>query len=836
MIERKGEPSASGSPSVSLRYLLFEAGLILLFSYLIVAGTDDGLIRFRLQATSFVGLTLLLGGWLALRTWQRARLPRTSLDWPILAWFLACAIAAALSTDPRRSLARTAITLLYILIFFLLVDFLRSLDSRRLEDAGSLRRNENADLLVKSMLIAASVVLILALGDIISWYVQWGEKDFPFSPRINGLLGHANTTAAFLSLLVPLALASLLGARRLLPRVALAIWLLLALVTIFFTSSRGGWLGLLAGLGIFSVLLLLRDSPDPRPLIRRFLRRSSLPIIVLGLPILLGIGWLFLNMAQHPSHDSLFSSRSLYWPLAWQTFLASPFWGVGPYTFSSQYLRHYSIPPSILYVHAHNFYLTIAAEMGLVGLAALAWLLGSLGYALLKAWQRANRQSRLLIAGCIGGLSALAVHQLFDNELGAPAIVITAMALALLALESAQARQVRRTLALGWLAVPALALASFCSWSLAGYWYFMQGVQLAAEERWQESIPWLDRAAQIDPALAFYHLQSGYAHGLLAHEGDKAELEQAIARYETGIRLEPFYSLNHANLAGLYWQAHAPERAIDEMEQAATLAPDEALYPLNLGYYHESLGQEKLAITYYEKFLDSQPRLKDAPFWQETHLRRQALEAWQQAHPALDPDSLQPKTYGEYLQRGWLEMEAGKPQEARQDFGKARDLAPGEFGGYHGLGAAYMALGDYAEADRFLSIAISFPLLLPADKLYPLLDWAELADRQGQADKAAERYDPAFSMVNRYSAFGPGTWGWSPYGWQVFYRESITPDVLPQVIRLDITTDMAERFLRLGELLEERGDKGKARIVYSRLLQAWPDWPPARERLRALSY
>jgi tetratricopeptide (TPR) repeat protein/O-antigen ligase len=854
MSEPRGDPLASGSASTSLRYLLFEAGLILLFSYLIVAGTDDGLTRFRLQAASFALLTLLLGGWLALRTWQRARLTHPSLFWPALGWFMACVVATALSTDPRRGLDRVAMTLLYLLIFFLLVDFLRSTGSLR-GTAGDEEAHDGAMLLVKGLFISSAVVLGLGLAVFVPDYLRWRSWGAYFSPRFGALVGHPNVTASFIAMLMPLAAVFWLRAEGWIPRLALTFWIFAAAVALFFTSSRGGWIGALVGLGATVTLLALRAERALSARLRwLWCSVTSRPLLaaVVMLPALAGIlivGWLFIAQAQHPEHGPLLSSREPFWPLAWQTFLGSPLWGVGPYTFSSQYLKYGSVPPNSLYVHAHNFYFNVAAEMGLIGLGALAWLLGSLGWELVRAWRWAGYSSRPLLAGCIGGLVALAVHQLFDDVLNLPVIVITAMVLALIVLEAPPAgrENVAKGFAHGWLVVPALALGAFCLWSLVGYWYFLQGVRLTTEDRWQEAARWLDQASQIDPAMAFYQLQSGYVHGILAHQGDspvpapprpawrsrggqaqaETDLAQAIARYETGIRSEPAYSLNHANLAGLYWQAGRQDKALAEMEQAAVLAPQEGMYQLNLGYYYESLGQENRALYHYERFLEMAPYLDDAPFWQGTVLRQQ-VQARRQAETTGKPPE-------DYLQRGLLKLEEGRPQEALEDCQKALLMAPGSIDCYRCLGEAYTALGDYEQADRFLAIAVHFPTLAPYERLFAMLDWAELAERQGKEDEALERYELAFSMVNLYSAFGPGTWGWSPYGWEVFHRESITPDVLPQVIRLDITTGMAERFLRLGEMLKQRDETEKARIVYNRLLEAWPGWPQAEEQLKALN-
>ena len=89
----------------------------------------------------------------------------------------------------------------------------------------------------------------------------------------------------------------------------------------------------------------------------------------------------------------------------------------------------------------------------------------------------------------------------------------------------------------------------------------------------------------------------------------------------------------------------------------------------------------------------------------------------------------------------------------------------------------------------------------------PLLALGEVAYRQGRLEEAIACYELALSMVYKRTVYGPGTWGWSPYGWFIFYRESIVPDMLPQLVRADITADLAHRFRELDEWYDEWHDE-----------------------------
>lgn len=810
----------------TLVYLLQESLLILLFAYLVVAGQDAGMIRYDLQAASFVLLTLLLGVWLAAGWRDGRRIRRSGLEWPILGLLSSYAVASALSTDPRRSLGQLALLALYALLFYLVADLLW--------------RGWPVSLFVKCLLIASAIVSFMGLAEVLRWYISWLQTsgagqlwpDVPF--RLAGLLGHANTTADYLLLLIPLAIGSWIERPRPGPRILLSLWLVGAFVTLFFTSSRGGYLGLAAGLATLAVLVLAAKTAPLewiKGLRSRPLALASLVILALsGGALVLALG---MYQLQHPSHIGGFGARFPYWKVAVDAFRSSPIWGIGPGLYGTRFFQTYSVPPTTPFVHAHNYLLTVAGEAGIIGLGAVIWLASALALALWRAWRDSDQRQRLFLAAVSAALTGVAVHNLFDNLLGAPAVVVSAIVVVAAALHRPKGPHVAGP-DVPWLALPAALLLAFNAWSLLAYTAHVRGLRPAQGERWSEAAPLLEEAARYDPAFAFYHLQSGFAWGTLAAQGgDDEALQKAIAGYEKGVALDASYSTNYANLAALYWQAGRTTEALEKMRRAQELAPQEATYPLNLGAYYEALGQGEEATANYRRALEINRGWTDAPYWQQTGPRRETLAGWLKDNPPPTPPQ-NPTGYADYLLAGQAALAANHFQEALEFFRSASDINPASIEANQGLGQAYQALGDTERADHYLEIANQLPADPLSRKLKPLLAWGDLAVQQGREDEALERYELAFSMVNRYSAFGPGTWGWSPYGWQMFYRESLVPDVLPQVIRLDITPEMAQRFLRLGKILEKRGETGKARAVYSRLLQSWPNCSQAKERLQGL--
>jgi tetratricopeptide (TPR) repeat protein len=115
-----------------------------------------------------------------------------------------------------------------------------------------------------------------------------------------------------------------------------------------------------------------------------------------------------------------------------------------------------------------------------------------------------------------------------------------------------------------------------------------------------------------------------------------------------------------------------------------------------------------------------------------------------------------------------------------------------------------MDLDDLDRAAHYLKLSLKvYNDLRVEGKMGPGLALGEVAYRQGRLEEAIACYELALSMVYKRTVYGPGTWGWSPYGWFVFYRESIVPDMLPQLVRADITADLARRFRELDAWYEE---------------------------------
>jgi O-antigen ligase len=105
------------------------------------------------------------------------------------------------------------------------------------------------------------------------------------------------------------------------------------------------------------------------------------------------------------------NGRIPLWMSAWSMFLDAPVWGQGPHTFGmfyKKYVTQYHLPSWVGFEPrevpwAHNLYVEILGQQGIIGFAAFMWVLMSL-FSVAWRTRRASEEIRILGAGAFGGL------------------------------------------------------------------------------------------------------------------------------------------------------------------------------------------------------------------------------------------------------------------------------------------------------------------------------------------------------------------------------------------------------------------------------------------------
>lgn len=119
--------------------------------------------------------------------------------------------------------------------------------------------------------------------------------------------------------------------------------------------------------------------------------------------------------------------RLALWHYALQAVRRRPLVGSGPRTFGLHVLHAWDPTrhsPQFIYNTAHNLYLHTAAEVGLLGLLPILFVVGDLSKRWWQTTPTLDRRSFLLSATALASIVGFAVHGLVDNLLAVPSVVV----------------------------------------------------------------------------------------------------------------------------------------------------------------------------------------------------------------------------------------------------------------------------------------------------------------------------------------------------------------------------------------------------------------------------
>ena len=256
---------------------------------------------------------------------------------------------------------------------------------------------------IKSVLRVISLVVIVMAIDLIRAHSLLSVAGYSHDLRLGGVfgLGGENDLGAFLAEFLFVIIILMAVSRRLLVKGLYLALLAIIGLALLYTYSRGAYLGALAGLSFYAFL------KDKRLIL-------LLAAFVLAAP-LWAPGSVMDRLAMTVAGGAMESSaasRLDFWKAGLQMMIQAPIFGVGFHRFPMELTRYISDLGSAR--TAHNMYISVGAEMGLMGLTAFLWLLGTLfkeGWILFK--QGATAFSRQLAGGYLAALVALLVINIF---------------------------------------------------------------------------------------------------------------------------------------------------------------------------------------------------------------------------------------------------------------------------------------------------------------------------------------------------------------------------------------------------------------------------------------
>lgn len=293
---------------------------------------------------------------------------------PFSLFFLALCISTIFSEDKINSFSEIYKYIIGFLLFFVVASLSK----------------EDRIMIIRSVILSGIVISLLAI-----YQYHFGFK-------------HLSNYLAVKKLLIPSALDYIQRKRVFLPFVTanmLGGYLAMIALLIFFNKKK---------IWVLPILFALLLTKSLGALISLFLAAFILfyiqgefkkknIIILSGLFIFIVFIFVLRSVAPNVHVQPVFSTemRLNYWQEVLKIIIAHPFVGIGPGNFNSALSRY-----------AHNSYLQIWAETGILGLFSFIWII----YVVIKSYlkQLSNPLSKSRIAGLIAAIFVFLIHNFLD--------------------------------------------------------------------------------------------------------------------------------------------------------------------------------------------------------------------------------------------------------------------------------------------------------------------------------------------------------------------------------------------------------------------------------------
>lgn len=275
------------------------------------------------------------------------------------------------------------------------------------------------------------------------YWVRPTEAPSPFGPFANH-----NHFAGYMELLLPLPIALIITrAVRLELRVLYGFAAAVMGIAAVLSLSRGGIISIAAGMG-FLIVMSLR-LPRQRLTKSRMLRVPHLAsrlamVISIVVVISAGIFWIGadpvinrITQGQPPTdgnqEETFFRSRGWVWRDTFTMIRANPLLGVGLGAYETAFSIYTKGDGSLRVAQAHNDYLQVVADSGVVGGALALWFLVSLFRTVARGTRSSDPLYAALALGSGAGIFGILIHSLFDFNLQLPSNALLFLLLAAVA-------------------------------------------------------------------------------------------------------------------------------------------------------------------------------------------------------------------------------------------------------------------------------------------------------------------------------------------------------------------------------------------------------------------
>ncbi|MFB0527719.1 MAG: tetratricopeptide repeat protein [bacterium] len=563
---------------------------------------------------TFIQILVIIGIGLYLLTEGRYKLVKSGLNYPIIAYIIACSISLFSSVDIYISVRS--------LFSVVVLAGLYSLASNVIKDGKQIKRIMFPLIFVSGFISTYGIAQYFGIDLLNLKVVGSGYISGPFENR--------NVLASFLVFTMPVSAGFLFEKIGKKLKITVGLIAIITLIALIYTRTRGAWVGLMGAMVFFAGGKLMAEQGMKKIIKSLFSKKSliivSLLVICLGLLIRYdyrkrgSFTKKFLSIAD--LKDPATRHRFVMWRTGIDIIKEHPLSGTGIGTFEnihpkyqSKYLRTRKYGRfEGLSKFIHNDYLEITANTGLLGLGTFLWLIVTLywtGLKRLKQISKSKYSPNLLII-ILSSLTAVLIHSFFHYSFYLPA---TSMLFWLwLGLLNTNGNKLQDTeenirpsiirqsavviitvLLLIWVTKPFVASFHF---DRASY-YHMSG-------RYDKAIAGYKKSIKLSPGDEKAHDNLGNVYR------DIGLYQEALKEYERALKINPYSVEAHNNLGILYVNRGLYDEAIKEYMLAIDINPNLAGVRNNLGNTYRKKRLYDKALEEYREAVNLDPRFAEA--------------------------------------------------------------------------------------------------------------------------------------------------------------------------------------------------------------------------------
>ena len=640
--------------------------------------------------------------------------------------------------------------------------------------------------------------------------------------------------ANYLAMVLPLTVAGAIarnstvrGTRQVMFRVSCCCALLIISAALMLTLSRGGWLGAVSGLSVFVWLMRARVGASCAFIGRSFRVASAAVffagIIAVGVIASIVIGAAGRNridtrLEQTMVHQTSLTERAMLWQDSLGMVRDFPILGVGLGCWPELFPRYHRPPwRRGRFLEAHNDYLQIVAETGLIGFALIAWVFVRVVLRPFVRIASVAPTARVTFAALIAGSAAMMVHELCDFSLQIPSNALLFVVIVGLANRLALAPDSKPMTSLWTRRVAAGGIAA-CAAVLT----FAALGQTKVPDAYRTAPATADEAAR----LVGSHPTDSFAHLALANSlRDSASTEDRSRQLEIALLLDPNNPFARDAYASVLLQGNRVGEGLNQLTTSVFLAPSI--------YDHYYLAQR--AIPWLST--DEQTAVEYGLRRAQARRYAGALEALANVYASLGQFAELAEIYNDaaskqsdrvaranyLIEAGQAYVQARRPDEAEASFREAALAAPSDPRPYH-----LLAISIFASRNdlRSAKAVIDQGIRNGADPYVMALSLAEAAERVGDLSGAE-------AALSRAVMLQPSSFE-TRIRLGLLYLGEGKYDRAALVMRkaADLNPQSGDAFFNLGRAEEGRYQYFAAGKAYTRALELEPENAVFRDHYR----